>query len=1039
MKYTKLLFAFSMVLIILPIRNIYASSCSPTGYTIFTINGILNSEIDAIKNRDKLRSKYSTSYNKEPLTIDYLYNPTHLAGANDFIDVIQQGLFQQKSDYDLVEMLSDASEKVKTQKLLLVAHSQGNFYANNFYEKVVSQPGGVPGKSIGVYGVGSPAGWVAGGGKYLTSDTDSVIAATAARYFSILKPNVHIELKPEDGNGHGFADVYLKYQGNKIVSDIKLALSSLKKNDEQPENEPCISQPELTALHKIQGAFLYVADPAAIGIKTGLAASYKAGEYVRDKVGNAGLAIGNAINKVAVSIGKLAKNLSANVSESLPDAGSLATGLPATNTANAENDNSSPESEPASVNLNTETVMSDPNQKENKTSDAAEEVEEKVVSKDRARRSGGGGGSESSVTETEETPAVPDDDPIPEADGPEPEEPAPETEPVVEPDPEAAEEPEPEPEDVPVSNVIYSQPDSSVEISSAISSFDTFTGKSGHIQGIRFAYNDAGNSAGKFVGVAVVDRSTGINYYGTEEGGTCGNTYESTGVNEKVIVELDSSVHFKEHPCTGPDLVLDPLHTYGVALFANNFVDDDIRFYGESNANDAVYLEITDDSIPSTGKAIKSFKLPDLGAAGVIDEDSHQIVISVPFGTDIAALAPVIRISGGASISPASEEQQNFSNPVSYTVTAENGETETYEIAVSVRPNIVYSQPDNSIEIVNRENISIASLFTGAQGEITDLKFSYNDKGADQEMWIGVKIVDQTGGKSYYAWKDGFSEYCGDAYQSHKINAPVIAELGSDYEYREYPCTGSNLVLDPTHTYGVNLFRNRGGNGTQRFYGSSNANDDAYMYIESDGAASSPAPEPDSSPEIDPIPDVATPEITSYTFNGTEGDITVDPVANPITLFFTASENVDWVSVIIENENDAGVDKQFRSGNNCEDGTSTCEKIWDGTLSGGGNAPEGVYRVKVHIKDADSNAFQEFLENTITVDFSITEEELVEAQETSDQGDLKEETAVSEDEINISENTEDLEQENIDIVEVEEDIVDDYQSNDVPDPPVGQL
>src|SRR3989344_112937 len=418
----------------------------------------------------------------------------------------------------------------------------------------------------------------------------------------------------------------------------------------------------------------------------------------------------------------------------------------------------------------------------------------------------------------------------------------------------------------------------------------------------------------------------------------------------------------------------------------------------------------------------------------------HQIEISVPFGTDITALAPVIRISGGASVSPASEEEQDFTNPVSYAVTAEDGDTETYEITVSVRPNIVYSQPDNSVEIVNGEHVSLAGLFTGAQGKITNLKFSYNDKGADEEMWIGVQIIDQTEGKGYYAWKSGFSERCGDAYQSHRINAPVIAELGGDYEYREFPCAGSNLVLDPTHTYGVNLFRNRGGNGSQRFYGSSNASNDAYLYIEIDGVASSSAPEPDPIPEIDPTPDVATPEITSYTFDGTDGDITVDPVANPITLFFNASENVDWVSIIIENENDAGMDKQFRSGNNCEDGTSTCEKTWDGTLSGGGNAPEGVYRVKVHIKDADGNALQEFLENTITVDFSITPEELAEAEETLNQVDLaeetEEETTGNEDETDTDEDAEDLGQENIDMAE--EDTVDDYQGNEVSGAPVGQ-
>ena len=47
-------------------------------------------------------------------------------------------------DYDLIEMLRDASEKVTTQKILLVAHSQGNFYANSFYDLVAGRAGGAP-------------------------------------------------------------------------------------------------------------------------------------------------------------------------------------------------------------------------------------------------------------------------------------------------------------------------------------------------------------------------------------------------------------------------------------------------------------------------------------------------------------------------------------------------------------------------------------------------------------------------------------------------------------------------------------------------------------------------------------------------------------------------------------------------------------------------------------------------------------------------------------------------------------------------------
>ena len=55
-------------------------------------------------------------------------------------------------------MIKTASEKVSTKKLLLVAHSQGNFYANSFYDAVAGQPGGVPMQSISVYSVATPAG-----------------------------------------------------------------------------------------------------------------------------------------------------------------------------------------------------------------------------------------------------------------------------------------------------------------------------------------------------------------------------------------------------------------------------------------------------------------------------------------------------------------------------------------------------------------------------------------------------------------------------------------------------------------------------------------------------------------------------------------------------------------------------------------------------------------------------------------------------------------------------------------------------------------
>ncbi len=150
--------------------------------------------------------------------------------------------------------------------------------------------------------------------------------------------------------------------------------------------------------------------------------------------------------------------------------------------------------------------------------------------------------------------------------------------------------------------------------------------------------------------------------------------------------------------------------------------------------------------------------------------------------------------------------------------------------------NVVYSQPDNSVEVVASGNVNLQSVFTGALGNISDLKFSYNDHGNGSDQFIGVQIVDQNTGIGYYANKPGFGT-CADAYQSTGANAPIVVDLDSSYQYNEYPCKGTNLVLDPTHTYGVNLFRNQGGADTQRFYGNGGVNNPAYLYIESNGIA----------------------------------------------------------------------------------------------------------------------------------------------------------------------------------------------------------
>jgi hypothetical protein len=62
---------------------------------------------------------------------------------------------------------------------------------------------------------------------------------------------------------------------------------------------------------------------------------------------------------------------------------------------------------------------------------------------------------------------------------------------------------------------------------------------------------------------------------------------------------------------------------------------------------------------------------------------SETIAIESPWGTDVKWLVPSIGISG-VSVSPKGEVAQDFSEPVRYTVTAENGSTKEYLVTVTV-------------------------------------------------------------------------------------------------------------------------------------------------------------------------------------------------------------------------------------------------------------------------------------------------------------------------------------------------------------------
>ena len=70
--------------------------------------------------------------------------------------------------------------------------------------------------------------------------------------------------------------------------------------------------------------------------------------------------------------------------------------------------------------------------------------------------------------------------------------------------------------------------------------------------------------------------------------------------------------------------------------------------------------------------------------SGIIDNTNYTIALTVPKATDVTKLTPAITVSPNATLTPASGVQEDFTNPVTYTVTAQDSSSQTYTVTVNV-------------------------------------------------------------------------------------------------------------------------------------------------------------------------------------------------------------------------------------------------------------------------------------------------------------------------------------------------------------------
>lgn len=138
----------------------------------------------------------------------------------------------------------------------------------------------------------------------------------------------------------------------------------------------------------------------------------------------------------------------------------------------------------------------------------------------------------------------------------------------------------------------------------------------------------------------------------------------------------------------------------------------------------------------SSEKAITAYSIN--GVDGTINETEKTIAVTLPYGTNVAALVATFETTGksvkvGSTVQESGTTANDFTNPVVYTVTAENNSTQDYTVTVTVEAADYISPNIGTLKYVpagsfqrdgTPANIStLTTAFRMSQHEITRAQF----------------------------------------------------------------------------------------------------------------------------------------------------------------------------------------------------------------------------------------------------------------------------------------------------------------------------
>ncbi|MFZ2719450.1 MAG: hypothetical protein WAZ27_01120 [Minisyncoccia bacterium] len=249
-----------------------------TGTVVVFGNGIMNTEQDAIDSRDRIENLLRTTltseeFNKLEFALAYNHSYGHfsdlyeslkqrvgtdnvvtsfwrwMGGLEVLPDEVQAEFLRTATRFDFSTMVGPedfanhlALYRAKTlsgKKVLVVSHSQGNFFANAAYQTLYSGSEPLRSRSFGIVSVANPASFVGGNGPYTTLAEDGIIAAIRLTTPPGIQPplppnltNILSGARTSDWKGHSFLDEYMTTGSRsvaKIMPDVIATMNGLQR------------------------------------------------------------------------------------------------------------------------------------------------------------------------------------------------------------------------------------------------------------------------------------------------------------------------------------------------------------------------------------------------------------------------------------------------------------------------------------------------------------------------------------------------------------------------------------------------------------------------------------------------------------------------------------------------------------------------------------------------------------------------------------------------------------------------------------------